>query len=308
MARKRKGRPIHGWIVLDKPEGMTSTATVAAVKRRTGAAKAGHAGTLDPFATGILPVALGEATKTVPYLQEGEKRYRFTVRWGVATETDDRDGAVIANSDVRPALAEIGTVLKRFVGRIEQVPPAFSAIRIGGRRAYDLARAGAPPALAPRTVWIGDLRLAGVPDADHAVFEAVCGKGTYVRALARDMARDLGTVGHLVALRRTRVGPFGEEHAISLDELGENMQCAAALTHLHSVETALDDIPALAVTEMEAGRLRNGQAISLLRKADLDRIAELENGDTVLTMADGKPVALGRYAAGEVQPVRVLNL
>ena len=162
--------------------------------------------------------------------------------------------------------------------------------------------------MAARTVWIADLWLAAVVDADHAVFEAACGKGTYVRALARDMAVALGTAGHLVALRRTRVGPFGEEHAISLDELDENMQCAAALTHLHSVETALDDIPALAVTEMEAGRLRNGQAISLLRKADLDRIAELENGDTVLTMADGRPVALGRYDAGEVRPIRVLNL
>ncbi|MDH3228667.1 MAG: tRNA pseudouridine(55) synthase TruB [Alphaproteobacteria bacterium] len=308
MARRRKGLPIHGWIVLDKPDGMTSTSAVAAVKRRTGAAKAGHAGTLDPFATGILPVALGEATKTVPYLQEGEKRYRFTVRWGVATETDDRDGAAIAKSDARPGRADIEAVLDRFVGDISQVPPAFSAIRIGGRRAYDLARTGDAPVMVPRTVSIADLRLAGVPDSENAVFEAVCGKGTYVRALARDMAAQLGTVGHLVALRRTRVGPFGEEHAISLDELGENMQCAAALTHLHSVETALDDIPALAVTEMEAGRLRNGQAISLLRKADLDRIAEFENGDTVLAMADGKPVALARYTAGEVQPVRVLNL
>jgi tRNA pseudouridine55 synthase len=308
MARRRKGLPIHGWIVLDKPEGMTSTSAVAAVKRRTQAAKAGHAGTLDPFATGLLPIALGEATKTVPYLQDGEKQYRFTVRWGIATDTDDRDGAVTARSEVRPDRADVEAVLNRFVGEIEQVPPVFSAIRVGGRRAYDLARAGDAPAMPPRTVWIGDLRLAGVPDADHAIFETTCGTGTYVRALARDMAGQLGTLGHLVALRRTRVGPFGEEHAISLDESGENMQCAAALTHLHSVETALDDIPALAVTELEAGRLRNGQAISLLRKADLDRIAELEIGDTVLTVADGKPVALCRYTAGEVQPVRVLNL
>lgn len=308
MARRRKGRPIHGWIVLDKPVGMTSTSAVAAVKRRTGAAKAGHAGTLDPFATGILPVALGEATKTVPYLQEGEKEYRFTVRWGVATETDDPEGAVIETSEVRPGRARIEAVLGHFVGAIRQTPPAYSAVRIGGRRAYDLARAGAAPEMAPRTVTIAMLKLVDVPDEDHTVFEAVCGKGTYVRALARDIARELGTVGHLVALRRTRVGPFREEHAISLDELDENMQCAAALTHLHSVETALDDIPALAVTEMEAGRLRNGQAISLLRKADLERVAELENGDTVLTLASGQPVALGRYDAGELRPVRVLNL
>ena len=308
MGRRARGKPIHGWIVLDKPEGMTSTSAVAAVKRRTGAAKAGHAGTLDPFATGVLPIALGEATKTVPYLQHAEKHYRFTVRWGVATDTDDRDGTVAAESDVRPGRTEIEAVLERFVGEIEQVPPAYSAIRIEGRRAYDLARAGKSPEMAARRVWIGELRLFDSPDADHAVFEAVCGKGTYMRALARDIAGALGTFGHLVALRRTRVGPFDEERAISLDELDENMQCAAALTHLHSVETALDDIPALAVTEMEAGRLRNGQAISLLRKADLDRIAELENGDTVLTMVDGKPVALARYAAGEIQPVRVLNI
>ncbi len=308
MARRRKGRPIHGWLVLDKPEGMTSTAAVAAVKRRLGAAKAGHAGTLDPFATGILPIALGEATKTVPYVQDGDKHYRFTVRWGIGTDTNDCDGTVTETRDGRPDRSQIEAVLDRFVGEIEQVPPAFSAIRVGGRRAYDLARAGDAPAMTARTVRVAALRLAGLPDADHAVFEAICGKGTYVRALARDIARALGTVGHLVALRRTRVGPFGEDHAISLDELGETMQCAAALTHLHSVETALDDIPALAVTEMEAGRLRNGQAISLLRKADLDRVAVLENGDTVLTLADGKPVALGRYAAGEVHPVRVLNL
>jgi len=308
MARSREGRPIHGWIVLDKPEGMTSTLAVTVVKRRTGAAKAGHAGTLDPFATGILPIALGEATKTVPYLQNGEKRYRFTIRWGIATATDDPDGAVIERSDVRPRRDRIDSVVGRFVGHIRQTPPAYSAVRIGGRRAYDLARAGDSPEIASRMVWIADLRLLDVPDDDHATFETVCGKGTYVRALARDIARTLGTAGHVMALRRTRVGPFREEHAISLDALGENMQCAAALTHLHSVETALDDIPALAVTELEAGRLRNGQAISLLRKADTGRIADLENGDTVLTLAGGKPVALGRYDAGEVRPVRVLKL
>ncbi|UCH73673.1 MAG: tRNA pseudouridine(55) synthase TruB [Rhodospirillales bacterium] len=308
MARRRRGRPIHGWVILDKPPGMTSTAAVAAVKRRTDAAKAGHAGTLDPFATGMLPIALGEATKAIPYLQEGEKRYRFTVRWGVATETDDPDGAVVAHSDVRPRRERIGAVLPQFTGRIRQVPPAYSALRVGGQRAYDLARAGRPPALAPRDVRIAELMMIDAPDDDHAIFEVACGKGTYVRALARDIAVALDTVGHVAALRRTRVGPFCEKHAISLDELDENMQCAAALTHMHSVETALDDIPALAVTEMEAGRLRNGQAVSLLRKADLDRIAGLEDGDTVLTMAGGKPVALGRYTAGEVRPFRVLNL
>jgi tRNA pseudouridine55 synthase len=308
MARKRKGQPVHGWIILDKPEDMTSTAAVGAVKRRLDAAKAGHGGTLDPFATGILPIALGEATKTVSYVVDGVKRYRFTIRWGIATDTEDRDGAVTAESDERPDSTAIEAVLERFIGETEQIPPAYSAIKLGGKRAYDLARAGETPEMPPRIVTIDELRLLEMPDADHAIFEAVCGKGTYIRALARDIARALGTVGHLAALRRTQVGPFDEKSAISLDELGENMHVAAACEHLLPVETALDDIPALAVTDIEAGRLRNGQAVSLLRKADLDRIANLESGDTVLAMADGKAVALVRYTAGEIQPVRVLNL
>ena len=308
MGRKRKGQPVHGWIILDKPEGMTSTAAVAAVKRRLDAAKAGHGGTLDPFATGILPIALGEATKTVSYVVDGVKRYRFTIRWGIATDSEDRDGDVTAQSDIRPDRVAIEAVLGRFIGEIEQVPPAFSAIKFDGKRAYDLARQGKAPEMAPRIVTIEELRLLETPDADHAIFDAVCGKGTYIRALARDIALALGTVGHLVALRRTQVGPFDEKCAISLDELAENMHVAAACKHLLPVETALDDIPALAVTETEAGRLRNGQAVSLVRKGDLDRIADLEIGDTVLAMADGKLVALARYTAGEIQPVRVLNL
>lgn len=308
MSRKRKGNPVHGWIVLDKPEGMTSTSAVGAVKRRLDAAKAGHGGTLDPFATGILPIALGEATKTVSWAMDGVKRYRFTVRWGIATDTEDRDGQVSAQSDVRPARDAIEAILGRFVGEIQQIPPTFSAIKIAGQRAYDLARKGEAPEMAPRTVKIEELRLLEMPDADHAILEAICGKGTYIRALARDIALALGTVGHLVALRRTQVGPFDEESAISLDELGENMHVAAACKYLLPVETALDDILALAVTESEAGRLRNGQEVSLLRKADLDRIADLESGDTAIAMADGKPVALVRYAAGEIKPVRVLNL
>jgi tRNA pseudouridine55 synthase len=308
MARKRRGRPVHGWIVLDKPEGMTSTAAVGAVKRRLDAAKAGHGGTLDPFATGILPIALGEATKTVSWAMDGVKQYRFTVRWGIATDTEDREGEVTHRSDVRPDRAAIEAVLGRFIGEIEQVPPAFSAIKFDGKRAYDLARAGEAPEMRPRNVTIEELRLLDIPDADHAVLETVCGKGTYVRALARDIALALGTVGHLVALRRTRVGPFSEKSAISLDELGENMHVAAACEYLLPVETALDDIPALAVTESEAGRLRNGQAVSLLRKADLERLANLEDGETALAKADGQPVALVRCTAGEARPVRVLNL
>ncbi len=308
MARKRRGQPVHGWIVLDKPEGMTSTAAVGAVKRRLDAAKAGHGGTLDPFATGILPIALGEATKTVSWAMDGVKQYHFTVRWGIATNTEDCEGEITDRSDVCPDRAAIEAVLDRFTGEIEQVPPAFSAIKFDGKRAYDLARAGEAPDMQPRRVAIEDLRLVDVPDEDHAVLVVVCGKGTYIRALGRDIALALGTVGHLVALRRTRVGPFSEKSAISLDELGENMHVAAACEHLLPVETALDDIPALAVTESEAGRLRNGQAVSLLRKADLDRIAGLEDGETALAKADGQPVALVRYTAGEVRPVRVLNL
>jgi tRNA pseudouridine55 synthase len=308
MARKRKGQPIHGWIILDKPSGMTSATAVGVVKRRMNAQKAGHAGTLDPLATGVLPIALGEATKTVSYIVDSRKRYRFTVRWGAETETDDSEGAVTRESPVRPGRDEIEAALDGFTGEIEQIPPAYSAIRVDGRRAYDLARGGAPPELAPRKVVIEEIRLTGCPDADHATIETVCGKGAYMRALARDLARALGTAGHLVALRRTAVGPFDEKVAISLDELGENMQSAPASRHLLPVETALDDIPALAVTEVEAGSLRNGQAVSLLRKADLDRIAELRDGDTVLATAGGRPVALTRYVAGEVRPVRVLKL
>lgn len=308
MARSRKGLPIHGWIVLDKPLGMTSTAAVGAVRRLTGAAKAGHAGTLDPLASGVLPIALGEATKTVPYLVDATKQYAFTIRWGIATATEDAEGAVTATSDSRPARGEIEAMLGRFIGSIDQVPPAYSAIHIDGRRAYDLARAGEAPDMPTRQVKIEALSLIDVPDADHAMFEMTCGKGTYVRSLARDLALALGTVGHLVALRRTRVGPFRAEHAIPLDELGENRDSAAAVRHLLPVETALDDILALAVTESEAGCLRNGQTVSLLRKTDLDRIATLQDGDTVLAMSGGQAVALVRYAPGEIRPFRVLNL
>ncbi len=309
MARlRRKGNPVHGWIIVDKPEGVTSTAVVAAVKRATGAAKAGHGGTLDPIATGVLPVALGEATKTVAYVVDGPKSYRFTLRWGVATDTDDAEGEVIGESPERPNRAAIEAVLSEFIGEIEQVPPVFSAVKVEGKRAYELARAGAPVSLPPRRVVIERVALVALPDRDHAEFEVTCGKGAYMRALARDIARRLGTVGHVAALRRTRVGPFTEENAISLDDLCAFGQISAVLEHLLPVETALDDIPALAVTEQEAGRLRNGQAVSLLRKVDLDRIAALEDGDTVLALTMGKPVALTRYHAGEVRPVRVLNL
>jgi tRNA pseudouridine55 synthase len=308
MTRRRRGLPIHGWLVIDKPAGMTSARVVAAVRRITGAAKAGHGGTLDPMATGILPVALGEATKTVPYAMAGRKRYRFTLRWGEARSTDDAEGSVTTTSPARPAEAEIRQVLPRFIGLIEQVPPAFSAIHVAGARAYDLARAGQVVELEARRVAIDRFELVELVDADHAAFEVECGKGAYMRSLARDLAVALGTVGHIAALRRTVVGPFTEERAISLESLETLGHSAAALGHLLPVETALDDIPALALTDTEANRLRCGQSVGLLRRQDLERIGHLESGSLICAKAGGKPVALARFEAGDLRPVRILNL
>ncbi len=304
MARRRKGNPVHGWVVVDKPEEVTSTEVVARVRRIFSARKAGHGGTLDPLATGILPVALGEATKTVPYLVDARKRYRFTVRWGEARTTDDREGEVTETSPVRPDISEIRAVLPDFVGEILQTPPAFSALKVGGARAYDLARAGAPAELAPRRVHIYSLELVEVPDPDHACFELECGKGAYVRALARDLARALGTFGHASRLRRTRVGPFALEASIPLDKLAELGHSGAAFEHLKPVETALDDIPALAITGSEAQRLRQGQAISLTRGQALQVC-----GNRVAYAIHGRQaVALGEIRAGRFCPTRVFNL
>ena len=308
MARRRRGLPVHGWVVLDKPLGMTSTRAVAAVRRSTGAAKAGHGGTLDPLATGLLPVALGEATKTVPYIMDGTKRYRFTIRWGEERSTDDAEGAVIATSDHRPPATEIRAALSEFIGSIEQLPPQFSALKIDGARAYDLARAGEAVPLAPRQIRVDQFTLVDQPDADHATFDVQSGKGAYMRSLARDLARRLGTVGHIASLRRTAVGPFTEADAISLETLSALGHSAAASGHLLPVETALDDIPALALTDTEANRLRSGQPVGLLRRADLERIGHLESGSMVCAMAGGKPVALARFESGDLRPVRVLNL
>jgi tRNA pseudouridine55 synthase len=308
VGRKRKGKPIHCWVIIDKPAGMTSTAVVNAVKRITGAAKAGHAGTLDPLATGVLPIAMGEATKTVSYVVDGSKSYRFTLRWGMSTETDDSDGSVVDESSIRPDREKIEAVLPQFTGEIEQVPPKYSAVKINGNRAYALARANKEVILSSRIVNIHNIRLTGMPDADHSEFEVDCGKGAYMRSLARDIALALGTVGHLSKLRRTAVGSFTEMDVISLDELTAIRQSADDSQHMLPVETALDDIPALVLTEIEASRLRNGQAVSLLRKVDLERIAGLTEGETVLAMSDERPVALTRYHAGEIRPVRVLNI
>ena len=308
MARKRRGRPVHGWVLVDKPVGPTSTQVVGRIRRIFDAQKVGHGGTLDPLASGLLPIALGEATKTVSYVMDAEKTYRFTVRWGQATNSDDAEGEVTAESDQRPGEAEIRAILPRFVGRLEQVPPTYSAIKVAGRRAYDLARSRQDVVLQARQITITRLDLIHCPDPDHAVFEADCGKGAYMRALARDLALALGTCGHVAELRRLRVGPFEESGAISLESLESLGHSAAAFDHLYPIGAALDDIPALTLTEYEANRLRCGQAVSLLARADLERIQHLSQGAVVCAMAADRPVALARYEAGEIRPIRVLNL
>ena len=307
MGRRRKGRQINGWVIVDKPAGVSSAHAVARVRRTLDAAKAGHAGTLDPLATGVLPVALGEATKTITYLLDAKKSYRFTLRWGIATATDDAEGAVIEESDGRPEAAAIRAALPAFTGRISQTPPAFSAVKIGGKRAYAIARADGDPKLQPRTVSIESIELAEVIDEDHARFLVTCGKGTYMRALARDLARALGTVGHVADLRRIAVGPFNEEMAISLEEFASLGHSAAASGHLLAVETVLDDIPALAVTESEAGRLRRGQPVPVIRSANQERIRDLVDGAVLCALSNGKLVAYTRLEGRQVHPVRVLN-
>jgi len=308
MGRKRKGLAINGWINLDKPAGMTSSACVNAVRRATGAAKLGHAGTLDPSATGILPIALGEATKTMPYVTDSSKRYAFTVHWGARTTTDDADGEVVETSDVRPARDAIEAALPDFVGAIEQVPPAFSAIKIDGERAYTKARAGEEFELASRIINIHAFELLEILDADRARFTVTSGKGAYMRALARDLAIALGTCGHLSDLRRMSVGPFDESAAISLEKLEELGHSAATSPILLPVETALDGIPALALSEREAAMLRNGQAVPILRPQDKERIASAGDDGIVLVLEATTPVALVRIDGIQIRPVRVLNL
>jgi tRNA pseudouridine55 synthase len=312
VARKRKGQPIHGWLVLDKPEGITSTQALSKVRWLLNAEKGGHGGTLDPLASGVLPIALGEATKTVSYAMDGSKTYRFAVRWGEQTTTDDREGPVIARSDLRPDAAAIRAALPAFLGDIDQVPPQFSAIKIDGERAYDLARGGEEVELASRRVRIDRFELVEQPDADSAVFEVDCGKGTYIRSLARDLALHLGTVAHVTLLRRLKVGAFTLERSISLDDLAAMEQGAAVERLLLPIETALDGIPALALTEAEAHRLRHGQTVALLTRQDRERLSALhgsvgEDG-AVIALFAGKPVALVRVEGAEVRPVRVLNL
>jgi tRNA pseudouridine55 synthase len=304
---RRDKRDVHGWVVLDKPVGMTSTHAVAVVKRLFSAKRAGHAGTLDPLASGGLPIALGEATKTVPFVMDGRKRYRFTVQWGEERDTDDTEGRVTATSESRPAADAVRALLPRFTGVIEQIPPQYSAIKIQGERAYDLARDGETVALQPRPVEIHHFTLVEHTDDGRSLFEAECGKGTYVRALARDIGRILGCYGHISALRRTLVGPFDEADMIPLEELEALCNRAASgegslADALLPVETALDDIPALAVTRADAARLHRGQAV-LLRGRD----APQSSGTVYVTVA-GRLLALAELGHGELIPKRVFNL
>ena len=316
MARRRKGEDVHGWIILDKPHDMGSTQAVSAVRRIFNAKKAGHAGTLDPLATGILPIALGEATKTVPFAVEGDKLYRFTVKWGERTDTLDAEGAIVATSDLRPGREALEAVLPDFTGEIDQVPPEYSAIKIGGERAYDLARDGETVELEARRITIGALRVLDCPSPDMAVLEMQSGKGAYVRSMARDLAHALGTEGHVAALRRVRVGAFTEAESITLDALEEMAHKGAASEALLPVQTALDDIPALAVTEEEAFQLKQGRSIVLLPR-QAQELKEQRRPRTVggkdctftaLASSDGVAVALGDAKAGKFQPSRVFNL
>lgn len=308
MARKRKGDVVNGWLAIDKPLGMTSTQVVGAVRRILNAQKAGHGGTLDPLASGILPIALGEATKTVPYVMDGRKIYGFTVCWGEERTTDDREGEVSATSDLRPSRDEIIAALPAFTGEIQQVPPRYSAVKVDGQRAYNLAREGEVVELAARPILIRSFELVDMPDADHAVFRVETGKGAYIRSLARDLSRALGTVGHVSALRRLACGPFDETNAILLDKLEELSHSAAPMEFLLPVETALDDIPALALTDAEARRLASGQSVPLLPIATREPLRGLKAGDTVRAMTTTKLVAVARIEGGEVRPVRVMNL
>ncbi|WP_203070471.1 tRNA pseudouridine(55) synthase TruB [Falsiroseomonas ponticola] len=307
--KKPKGRALDGWLIVDKPSGIGSTDVVNKVKRAFQAQKAGHGGTLDPLATGLLPVAFGAATKTVPYVMDGTKSYHFTLRFGEARDTDDADGKVTATSDIRPTDAEIEAVLPRFRGDIMQVPPAYSAIKIGGERAYDLAREGQAVEIAPRPARIDRFDLIARPDIDTAIFHVESGKGVYMRSLARDVAKAVGSVGHITALRRLRVGPFRESHAISLDSLlGTGDTPSPSPDLLLPVTTALADIPALAVNGEEATRLMQGQAISLVDlMGRIPRDADPEGG-LLRAMAGERLLGLCRLDGGWMQPERLIQL
>jgi tRNA pseudouridine55 synthase len=310
LAARAKTMPaegaLHGWIVVDKPLGLSSNRVVEAIRRAT-AAKAGHAGTLDPWATGVLPIALGEATKTVAYAMNDWKSYRFRIRWGVARTTDDREGVVLSECGARPDRQTVEAALPRFIGTVLQSPPPYSAIKVNGERAYALSRAARPPVLPARTVQITAFRLLGMPDCDHADFEANVGKGTYIRALARDLAAALGTLAYVAELRRLSVGRFTEAQAISLDAVVERRQSLVQSGYVLPIESALDELPALDLTSVEAARLCCGQRVILQdpdRRADVDRLAE---GAVVAAYHARTLVALAKTENGGIRPSRVIH-
>ena len=300
MARKRKGRDISGWLVVDKPAGMTSTAVVNKVRWALGAKKAGHAGTLDPEATGVLAVALGEATKTVPYVTDALKAYAFTVRLGQATNTDDAEGEVIAESDARPSDDEIKAALQDFVGEIMQVPPKYSAVKIDGQRAYKLAREGEEFEVEARPLWVEELVMTDRPDPDHVELEMTCGKGGYVRAIARDLGEALGCQGHVTALRRIWSGPFDAKDGLSIEQIDEMAKTPELDAYIRPVEEGLADLPELKATAEGAARLRNGNPGTVLP-------ADVEYGEECWASFEGRAVAVGRYKAGQLHPSRVFN-
>lgn len=299
MARK-SGRDITGWLIVDKPAGIGSTQIVGKVRWALDAKKAGHAGTLDPAATGLLAVALGEATKTIPYIAEALKSYRFTVRFGQSTDTDDAEGAVTGESPLRPGDAEIRAALAGFTGDILQVPPKVSAVKVAGERAYDLAREKAEFDLAARPLWVESLTLIARPDPDHAELEMVCGKGGYVRAVARDLGAALGCLGHVESLRRLWSGPFDLDHAVTLEEIEAEARTPALEARLLPLEAALDGLPEVRCTPAGAARLRNGNPGQVLS-------AEAQYGDEAWASFEGQAVAVGIYRAGELAPSRVFN-
>ncbi len=301
MGKRKKGREVSGWLVVDKPAGMTSTAVVNKVRWAFDAKKAGHAGTLDPAATGILAVALGEATKTVPFITDALKAYRFTVRFGAATNTDDAEGEVIATSEARPSDDEIRAALTAFEGEIMQVPPKFSAVKIDGERAYALARSGEDVEIAARPLYVESLTLEDRPDSDHAVLEMVCGKGGYVRSVARDLGEALGCLGHVAELRRVWSGPFELEDAVTLDEVERLAKDPGLDDLLLPLEAGLTDLPELPATAEGAARMRNGNP-------GMVRASDVEYGDLAWASFEGQPVAVGTYRAGELHPTRVFNL
>jgi tRNA pseudouridine55 synthase len=305
-ATMRDNAGVHGWLVIDKPLGLTSNRVVELVRRLT-RGKVGHAGTLDPLATGVLPIAIGEATKTIAYAMARPKRYRFRIRWGIARATDDGEGEITGECPLRPSREAIEAILPSFTGAIQQRPPAYSAIKIHGRRAYDIARTGKPLVPPSRPVEIAELRLAGIPDRDHADCEAVVGKGTYIRALARDIGAALGTLAHIAELRRASVGRFTERQAVSLDSITKGGHIAMDCGFLLPVEAGLDDIPALVLTEEEAARLRSGQSVRPSEPGTLGRLNLGGDNEVVGAWHDQALIALARIEGDRVRPIRVIN-